>query len=249
MRTLSAKVLLDAWEKCLDEPAALRASTLLAVATGEATPVEAARWTIGRRDSALLSLRKQLFGSSIEAIAACPKCSEQSEVTFTVDQIRVPQPAGGRANQSAAKTIRVGRRRVRYRAPNSEDLLAIAQLDDARAATSLLIERCVENAGQPERDAPREDISDEIAGRVLECIARDEAQADVQLTFNCPVCGHEWRTVFDIALFLWREVDDWARRILGEVDALARTYGWNESEILGLSARRRHTYLEMIGAS
>ena len=248
MRTLSAKVLLDAWEKCLDVPATLRAPTLLALATGEATPIETAQWTIGRRDAALLTLREQLFGSSIEAIAACPKCNQQSEVSFTLDQIRVPQPVGRRTNQPLTKTIRVGSRRLRYRAPNSEDLLSIAHLSDASAATNLLIERCVEPASRSAGDPPGGHVNDEIVRRVLECLARDEAQADVQLNFDCPGCGHEWRTVFDIALFLWREVDDWARRILGEVDALARTYGWHESEILGLSAHRRHTYLEMIGA-
>ena len=232
MRTLSAKVLLDAWERCLDEPVALRASTLLAVATGEATPLETAQWTIGRRDAALLSLREQLFGSSVEAIVPCPNCGEQSEIAFPLDQIRIP--SGHRTRHVRTRTLRVGGQKIRYRAPNSEDLLAIAHLSDTHSATNLLLKRCVEIGAKTAGDAASEEISDDIAARVLEHIARDETQADVQLNVNCPGCGHDWRTVFDIASFLWREVDDWARRVLGEVDALARTYGWRESEITRL---------------
>jgi hypothetical protein len=35
---------------------------------------------------------------------------------------------------------------------------------------------------------------------------------------------------------------------LREIDVIARAYGWSEREILGLSARRRQSYLETIGA-
>ena len=142
MRKLSAKVLLDAWERCLDEPVALRASTLLAVATGEATPLETAQWTIGRRDAALISLREQLFGSSVEAIVPCPNCGEQSEIAFPLDQIRVS--SGHRTRHIRTRTLRVGGQKIRYRAPNSEDLLAIAHLSDTHSATNLLLKRCVE---------------------------------------------------------------------------------------------------------
>jgi hypothetical protein len=39
-----------------------------------------------------------------------------------------------------------------------------------------------------------------------------------------------------------------ARRILQQVDALARVYGWNEAEILSLSQKRRQRYLEFIAS-
>ena len=66
------------------------------------------------------------------------------------------------------------------------------------------------------------------------------------LALACPACGHRWQSVFDIAAFLWREIDAWAQRTLRDVHALARGYGWHESDILALTATRRQIYLEMI---
>jgi hypothetical protein len=45
---------------------------------------------------------------------------------------------------------------------------------------------------------------------------------------------------------VWRELDEWAERTLHEIHVIASNYGWSESEILELSARRRQTYVEMI---
>jgi len=53
MRVLSAKNLLDAWERCLDEPAPMRGATLLAAACDETTSGETAKWSVARRDAAL----------------------------------------------------------------------------------------------------------------------------------------------------------------------------------------------------
>jgi hypothetical protein len=47
--------------------------------------------------------------------------------------------------------------------------------------------------------------------------------------------------------FFWREIQSAARRIVLEVDALARSYGWSEAEILNMTPARRQLYLEMVG--
>jgi hypothetical protein len=51
-----------------------------------------------------------------------------------------------------------------------------------------------------------------------------------------------------IASYLWGEIDDWARRVLRDIHVLASAYGWRESDILDMNARRRETYLQMLGA-
>ena len=68
----------------------------------------------------------------------------------------------------------------------------------------------------------------------------------MQLDLTCPACGHAWQAPFDIATFVWRELDDWAQRTLREIHVIAGAYGWSEDEILQLSARRRQIYVEMI---
>jgi hypothetical protein len=42
------------------------------------------------------------------------------------------------------------------------------------------------------------------------------------------------------------KIDMLARRLLREVDALARVYGWSEAAILALPATRRQAYLEIV---
>ena len=67
------------------------------------------------------------------------------------------------------------------------------------------------------------------------------------LAVSCASCAHAWRASFDIVAFFWSEIDAWAERVLRDVHRLAAAYGWSEREILGLSAWRRHRYLEMVG--
>jgi len=50
-------------------------------------------------------------------------------------------------------------------------------------------------------------------------------------------------------IFFWAELAAEAKRLLREVDALARAYGWREADILALSSQRRHAYLELVWTS
>jgi hypothetical protein len=77
-------------------------------------------------------------------------------------------------------------------------------------------------------------------------MATADPAAEVLLNLQCPLCTHSWQAFFDIAAFFWTEISAHARRLLHEVDALARIYGWDEAEILGLSPTRRQAYLELI---
>ena len=41
-------------------------------------------------------------------------------------------------------------------------------------------------------------------------------------------------------------MNHWAGRMLLDIHALARAYGWSESDILALPPRRRQAYLELV---
>jgi hypothetical protein len=73
-----------------------------------------------------------------------------------------------------------------------------------------------------------------------------DAHADIRLNLNCTACAACWRAPFDIASYLWSEVDAWALRLLRDVHRLARAYGWREADILALSSSRRQCYLDML---
>jgi hypothetical protein len=47
--------------------------------------------------------------------------------------------------------------------------------------------------------------------------------------------------------YLWTEISVAAQRLLIDVHALARAYGWDQDDILGMSSARRRFYLEVVG--
>jgi hypothetical protein len=228
MRQITARQLLDGWEALGGQPMPVRGGALAALATGQPLS-DVMCWSIARRDLALFDLRAQVFGDSIEAVISCPQCAERLEMALQLADIRPHKHA---ATLLKSKVLRVDGKRVRYRAPNGEDLLAIAGARDATAARAQLLERCI----QADEPALRERTAALLAGE----------PTDVQLRLTCPACGHIWQSPFDIAAFFWRELDEWARRTLREIHVIAGAYGWSEDEILLLSARRRQTYVEMI---
>lgn len=227
MRPGPARQLLDGWEAVRGEPMPVRAAALAALAAN--VPLaDAMRWSIPARDRLLFDFRARVFGDAIDAVTRCRQCDELLEMQFSLAAVR---PSGVRRRIADTRTIRLGRRRIRCRLPNSADLLAVLALNGADEARALLLERCVQTA-----DA---DLRERVAA-----LLPDEP-TDVRLDLSCPACGHAWDTPFDIAAFAWREVDEWAQRTLREIHLLASVYGWTEEQILGLGARRRQTYVEM----
>ena len=78
-------------------------------------------------------------------------------------------------------------------------------------------------------------------------MAKLDPLATVELEFLCPGCGAVCPAAFDIASFLWAEVDTAARSAVEDVHTLASAYGWSEEEVLALSPGRRRLYLEFVG--
>ena len=228
MRQTPARQLLDGWETFRGQPMPLRAAALAALLTDQPL-ADVMRWSVARRDQALFDLRAHVFGDRVEAVTLCPACAEQLEMQLALAEIA---PTKGVASASVFRTLRIGGRRIRCRLPNSEDLLAVASLTDVSDARDQLIARCVH--------------SDDPAVREQAAALLTDQADDVQLDLTCPSCGHRWQTAFDIAAFVWRELDDWAERTLHEIHVIASAYGWSERAILALSARRRQTYVERI---
>ena len=62
---------------------------------------------------------------------------------------------------------------------------------------------------------------------------------ELNLTVIRRVRGHTWQVYFDIATFVWRELDDWAQRTLREIHVIRWCIRWSEDDPSQLSARRR----------
>lgn len=240
MRALSVSELLTIWERGLAARPFERALAILSVASPEISPAALARLSIGRRDANLLQLREWAFGSELEILAACPSCRQPLELSMPATALRVSmEPAA-----DLESSLTLGEYEVHYRAPNTEDVAGCAGLEPL-ATRQKLFAGCVTLARYQGNLVPAEELPEEVAEKVVEQIAAIDPQADSRIELTCPECHQRWREVFDIVSFFWAEIDAWARRILREVNVLARAYGWRECDILALSPVRRQIYLAM----
>lgn len=67
-----------------------------------------------------------------------------------------------------------------------------------------------------------------------------------EVWLDCPACAHHFLLLLDPGSLLAEELRMKAARLLGEVVALARAFGWREADILALSASRRAAYLAAV---
>jgi hypothetical protein len=242
MRRLSAAELLDVWEQGLTQPPIERALTLLAAACPEMSVETLAEISLGQRDGLLLRLREKTFGSQFVSLASCHGCGERLELAFDANDLRVeaPQESPGELGVSVAGYV------VRFRLPNSRDLIAAGDGEDLTATRRLLLKRCLLQAQSNGAEAIGEELPAEVMDAIAGCMAEADPQADVRLVLVCPRCDRRWQAAFDIESFFWREIDAWAGRTLREVHLLASRYGWREGDILAMSARRRQWYLNLV---
>jgi len=242
MRPVDEADLLALWEAGEARPAVDRALLLLDAASPEAGIDALARLTVGERDAALLEIRERLFGARLVGVSHCPACGTETEQSFSVDDVRVPEPVA----HPRFVSVESSGRTTRYRLPDSEDLASIAGSADVHAARIRLVERCLMRDGDPPSGMLALDDAEleYIAGRM----ADSDPQADVVIAVTCPSCSEQWSESFDILSFLWTELDAWASRVLDDVHRLASAYGWSESDILAMTSSRREAYLSRIGA-
>jgi len=241
MRALDAADLLQIWERCLQAGLTDRMLVLLGAACPDVSPGELTEIPIGRRDALLLDLRALLFGPDLTGVADCPGCREPLEFALPAEYLRIrPDPPDPGVQQ-----LEAGGLGVVFRVPTSSDLLPLGGSDTATARNQLLA-RCVLDASGKDGDhVGCRALPDDVAAAVSGCMSAADPQADIELALTCPSCGHEWAAPFDIASFLWAEIDACVLRLLRDVHVLARAYGWREPDVLALSPIRRSVYLEL----
>lgn len=225
---LSTPDVLDALDRGRDRGPIDRALVLLALAEGERDRARLLEVDVSARDRALFALRERVFGAELQMTATCPNCQERLESVLDIEAL------ASAPRTEPAWTFEEGGVEVPLRLPNSGDLLAAGACTSEAEARALLLLRCV--------SAP---VSEAVAARALDELGRRDA-CDVVLSLACATCGHGFQSAFDIASFLWTELEAWAELVLDEVHVLARAYGWREDEILALSPKRRRAYLERV---
>lgn len=242
MRSLSASGLLEVWERGSGEHPVDRALTMLSACSQE-TRQELAALSIGRRDARLLEIYERLFGPAIEAFAQCPNCGERLEYEMSTRELTLPA-----IEKEMPLTLETEAASLRLRLLNSLDLRAASECSDADAARKMLLERCVVEASQAGTTVHLHGLPESTTEKIASCLAEADPQAETLIDLTCCACRHCWQVVLDIENFLWVKINALAKRLLREVHALARAYGWREHDILALTSVRRQAYLEMAGS-
>ena len=229
MQALSNMALLELWERGKWGSPIDRALLLLAAALPQLDGAARAEFSIPRRDAAVLALRRRVLGSVLPGVAACPACGERLEFDFDADTLLAS------AAQAEPETIRVGE--LRFRMPNSADLVAAAAIADSQRAARQLLQRCCLNADGGDA------WSDDVLAQAEAALSAQAGAADTRLHFDCAACGHAWDAPLDICAYFWEEIERRAEGLLDDVHRLALAYGWDEQRILALSDARRDAYL------
>lgn len=242
-RALSARDLVDLWDLASAQPSWARPLVVLAVASPGSAWSDLAALPIGARDRRLLDLHERTFGPALRGLVRCPACNESIELTLDARDLRVPPPP-----ERDEYALREGGVSLRFRLADTTDLAAASTAPTLAEARARILERCVLEAlreGEPVAAAALPEAAVDALQRAM--MARDP-QAEVLVEVTCPSCRHAWQTLFEIAAMTLAAVRAQAQRLLDEVHALARAYGWTEDAVLSLSARRRRHYLERVNA-
>ncbi len=243
MQTPTSSQLLDAWAAAAPLAASARALALVLAADPEEQPARLASLPVGRRDSRLLELRSRLFGPTLKAVGTCPSCGENLELETEAGALA---PAPAEEDAEGVESVILGSWTARFRLPNSYDLAALeGQADPAEAHRSLLA-GCLLEATSEGRQVEANGVPDELAQAIGRRMAELDPLAAPEVAVDCPECGHTWVAPLNLAVFVWTEVDAWARRTLHQVHELASAYSWTEETVLALSPARRARYLELV---
>ena len=198
-RPLQGEVLIAAWERGSELPAALRALPLLAAGCG-LDERQAAAMDVPRRDAALLAVRRCSFGDALHGFATCDACGERLEFALSVAEVVDDrQRSAARRNRAARRLVvrvplrddrrhRGGCARSRSRSWPRSAAGALRQCPGCERACDRFCRPAARRARRGGA-APRGDARDGGIGVALACAA----------------CGATQQVALDPTEFLWEE--------------------------------------------
>lgn len=198
---------------------------------------------IGERERRAAALRVATFGLAGGGASDCPACGVTHEIDPPLAALLDEEPAA-----TEPFTVVAGDCELTVRALDSRDQAAITQSSDPAQAMRVVLARCVVAATRGGDPVAVDTLPDDVVDVVAEALAQRDGNAETLIAVSCVQCAHRWTVVFDAGEFLWAEIVTHARRLLYEVDVLARAYHWSEAAVLSMTARRREAYLALVGA-
>jgi len=245
MPIISDASLLNTWEQAIHLTYIDRGLLLLSLLDPELSITDSAKLSIGERDSRLLLLREEIFGSRLINTVVCPSCRNKLEWESNTRDLFLKQPDYNINNDEF--DFSENEFLVKFRLPNSEDIAGVLNYSEG-VQEDYLIKQCILKAERSGKAIQPDKLPPGLLDKILERMEELDPQADISINLTCPECGNKWTSHFDISAYLWSEINYWAINLMQEVDILARAYGWTETEIINLSPVRRHIYIDLINS-
>lgn len=198
---------------------------------------------IGERERCAAALRIATFGLAAEGANDCPACGLTHQIDPPLAEILAAPSV-----EAEPWTVTLRGFELVVRVLNSRDQAAITHCGSSGEAHLMLLGRCVLSATRDAVAVDAGSLPDDVLAALGEALAERDAFAETLITLRCAGCDHAWTVAFDAGEFLWAEVVMRARRLLCEVDRLARSYHWSEAEVLAMSAQRRQAYLDLVAS-
>lgn len=234
-----AYALLALWESALGQPALARDDALLQASSGGAAR------TLGERNARLMGLHARLFGREVELLSHCPSCGTVAQFSADCDALAAQMPV---AEEVQSHRLKVQGHLMKFRLPDSSDVAAAAGEKAEGEFAQHILDRCVLSCTREGESVPVRQLPVPVLDALSQRMETLDPCASVSFSIECPECATRWDARLDVGQMMWQKVQAAAERLLLDVDALARSYGWTESEVLGLSSLRRAAYLQMVAA-
>lgn len=243
VRALDSRDLLQLWDAAASLHPIDRTLAMLRAGSPEESLDMLASLPIGERERRAAALRITTFGLAAEGTQECPACGLAHQIDPPLAALLEAAPAEPQPQPLTSRGYE-----LLVRVPDSRDQAAITHCADAVEARTRLLERCVLSASRDGAQVAVADLPTDVVGDVGQALAARDSNAETLITLTCAACGSPWTVMFDAGEFLWDEVVMHARRLLREIDVLARTYHWSEADVLAMSSQRRQAYLDLVSA-
>jgi hypothetical protein len=212
--------ILELWERALSCSGFEREDALLADHSSERR--------LGERNILMLQLRSKLFGQTWPLMASCPSCASNNEFAIELPGL-IRDLADAKAMPGARAVV-------------VEDVRAVSVFSEDGEVKQALLKRCLPGLNEVEK------LEESLVPALALKLEEANPAAVISFKMVCPECNHACSAPIDVGDALWREVERAAERSLTEISALARVFGWTETDIMALSATRRAAYLQMAEA-
>ena len=206
---------------------------------------------VGDRDALLLHLRRLTLGNKILSVVTCPRktCQEKMDLDFSISDILQDENNNARPFHDIVVQHYSDIYRVRFRLPTGadQDIIGRVALRDPKAASELLVRRCIHeiwnhNAKIEFENTLPKILIDSLSQRMAEL----DPQAEILFNLICPSCNKNFIIYFDIGYYFFKELLANSQELYREIHILAQHYHWSEKDILNFSCAKRRMYLEFL---